>query len=107
MTVTEELIKEIVAEIAAIKQAAKDKSLDRYSLDALYQRQALLQKKLTGLLQKTGLSLSETEADKIYEELRLQKKSKLESGFKKGSIGFVLAGLVLAVGLYFAFKQKK
>lgn len=107
MTTTEQLIKEIIAEISSIKQAVKDKSLDRYSLDALYQRQALLQSKLNGLLLKKGVALSETEADKLYEELRLQKKSKIEADFKRGHIGFILAGGILAIGLYLAFKKRK
>lgn len=107
MTTTEQLIKEIISEIASIKQAAKDKSLDRYSLDALQQRQALLQNKLNGLLQKKGLSLSETEADRVYEELRLKRKSSLESSFKKSSTVLFIVGGLLAVGLYLAFKKRK
>lgn len=107
MTLTQQLIQEIIAEISSIKEAAKNKNLDRYSLDALTQRQALLQSKLNSLLQRKGLALSETEADKIYEELRLKRKQSLESAYKMGYTGFFIVGGLLIVGLYFAFKKKK
>jgi hypothetical protein len=58
-------------------------------------------------LQKKGLAITETEADKLYEELRLERKSKLESRFKKGYIGGFVIGVLLIAGLYFAFKKKK
>lgn len=107
MTLTQQLIQEIIAEISSIKEAAKNKNLDRYSLDALTQRQALLQSKLNNLLQKKGLALSESEADKIYEELRLKRKGSLEAAYKRGYTGFLIFGGLLIVGLYFAFKTKK
>ncbi len=106
MNVNQQLASEIYAEIIAIRDAIKNKRFGQYTIDALYQRQELLQRKLNDLLTNKGL-LTETEADKIYEELRLSKKKSLETDIKKGILPIILISSVIIVGLYFAFKKRK
>lgn len=105
MTINEQVVQSIIAEIRAIRQSIRDKSLGEYALQQLYQREQKLQEKLNNLLNRKGL-LDETEADKIYEELRLKKEQSLISKLGKGYTWFIVAGVVVVVGLYFAFKKK-
>ena len=105
MTINEQVVQSIIAEIRAIQQSIRDKSLDQYALQQLFQREQKLQEKLNNLLNRKGL-LNKTEADKIYEELRLEKEQSLMSKLGKGYTWFIVAGVVIAVGLYFAFKKK-
>jgi hypothetical protein len=106
MTLNEEVIQSILAEINSIRDAIKSKQLGQYALQQLFQREKLLQTKLNQLLTKKEI-LNETEADKVYEELRLQKKESLASKLGKGYTAFILIGVALAVGLYFALKKPK
>lgn len=101
------IITEIIAELSIIRQSIKDKNFKEYAIDTLVKREKELQDKLNELLKSKGLKISDSEADKIYEELMLQKKSKLEANLKRGKTGFYIAGVLLVLGLYFAFKKFK
>lgn len=106
MTLTQEIILQIIAEIDRIRLAIKNKSLSKYALDQLIQRQEKLQEKLNELLQKNNV-LTPTEADKLYEELRLKKERSLTEKLGKGYTAFIIFGALLVGGLYFAFRKPK
>lgn len=107
MTNVDEIIKSIMFELGLVRQSIKDKNFKKYALETLIKKEKELQVKLNELLQKKGLKITETEADKIYEELRLFKRSKLEANIKRGNTGFYVAGIILLLGIYFAYKKIK
>lgn len=100
-----EVIQAIQQEILIIREAVKNKQLGQYALQQLSMKEANLQKLLNQLLNKKEL-LTETEADRIYEQVRSEKEESLKSKLGKGYTAFILVGVVVAVGLYFAFKKK-
>jgi hypothetical protein len=106
MTLNEEIIQSIISEINEIRNAIKSKQFGQYTLQEIYQREKVLQTKLNELLTKKNV-LTETEADKLYEQLRLQKKESLASKLGKGYTAIILVTVVIGVGLYFALKKKK
>jgi len=102
----EQILKDILYELSLIKDAIANKKLDQLTINKLVEKQALLQSKLNELLKKKGI-LTDTEADKLYEELRLEKKNLLESQSKRGYTAFYVGAAIIIVGLYFALKKKK
>jgi hypothetical protein len=101
-----QIIKDILAELSLIKDAIQNKKLDQLTRDKLFEKQSVLQSKLNELLKKKGI-LTDTESDKLYQELRLQKRNLLESQSKRGYTAFYIGAGILIIGLYFAFKKKK
>jgi len=99
-------ITDIIAEIKGITEALKNKNLDVYAKDVLVAKKEQLQEKLNELLKNRNI-ISETEADKIFEELRLEKKGELEALFEKNKLTLPLIAVGVVVLLYLAFKKKK
>lgn len=99
-----QVLKDIVEEISIIKEAIQNKNLNQASRERLFEKRAILQSKLNEILKKRGV-LSETEADKIYDEMKLNKKSTLELQSKRGFTSIYIAAAILIVGVYFAFKK--
>jgi len=102
----EELLKYLSLELSDIKEALKDVDLRGDVKKSLLERQDQIQALLNKVLSKKGV-LTETEKDKVYEQVRLIKKNELQADSMRGYTGFYIAGAVLLIGLYFAFKNKK
>jgi hypothetical protein len=100
------LINDIVAEIKGITEALKNKNLDAYAKDVLVSKKEKLQQQLNELLKDRNI-ISETEADKIFEQLRLEKKGELEALLNKNKLTLPLIAVGVVVLLYLALKKKK
>lgn len=100
------LIEDIRSRLEVIKSQVQSEGFGGYVLLKLIAEESALQQELNRLLNRKNI-LTETEADAIYERLRLQKKETLKNQTKKNAIAIVIGLAVIGALAYFTFKKPK
>lgn len=98
-------IADIQSKLNQVKQQVADTGFGGYVMNTLVAQERDLQTALNKLLQQKGI-LSESDADSLYEKLKLDKKNLLEKKAKRGWIvpATIVVGIVAMV--YVARKIK-
>lgn len=100
------LIEDIRNKLQQIESRVELEGFGGFVLNELLKEKNTLQEELNRLLNKK-IVLTETEADAIYEKLRLEKKQTLQNQTKINTLGIVTAVLIIAGLAYFIYKKPK
>lgn len=98
-------IADIQQKLNTVKQQVADTGFGGYVMNTLVAQERDLQTALNNLLNKKGI-LSESEADSIYDKLKLDKKKLLERKAKRGWIAPVAIMIGILGMIYVARKIK-
>lgn len=104
--VKENLIQDIRNQLETIKYQVQSEGFGGFVLMKLMAEESALQQELNRLLNRKSI-LTETEADAIYERLRLSKRDTLKNQSKKNVVAIVIGVAVIGALAYFTFKKPK